>query len=359
VFQTKFNAKGINEAINLARIGRSILGWKRVLTVEEILGKILQLELHEVLAGLDDYGRISYKTFYPEWFVHYCIRLMGRKEGLQFLNYSASSPIYVRLNALLADEKALHQQITESGIILNKVEAVPYLYQVSKNKDTRVLTSLEIYKTGSFILQEKTSCLASLLGEPNIKQTILTVGVETIRIAQYIAQLLRNKGRIIAMMQSPHQLARAKHEVRRQGIQIVEPVLMKTKKLSKPVDQVDLIVFGPKSSGTGIFWRRPSLKWKTSFKTITDSARTQWNALNTYAEHLTENGCLIYWTKSVTVEENEMIIERFLKQHPEFILLPSVPSIGVPAYRGQLECQRLYPHLHTTDGSFFAKLQKQ
>jgi 16S rRNA (cytosine967-C5)-methyltransferase len=61
----------------------------------------------------------------------------------------------------------------------------------------------------------------------------------------------------------------------------------------------------------------------------------------------------------VTVEENEMIVERFLKQHREFALTEISPELGVPCLRGLDKCRRLYPHLHESNGFFVAKLQKQ
>ncbi|UCH38201.1 MAG: 16S rRNA (cytosine(967)-C(5))-methyltransferase RsmB, partial [Candidatus Bathyarchaeota archaeon] len=123
--------------------------------------------------------------------------------------------------------------------------------------------------------------------------------------------------------------------------------------------QADLIVYNPRNSQTGVFWRRPASKWKTHFNTVLTMAQAQSDSLAMYAKYLPTNGYLVYWTQSVTVEENELILERFLKQHPEFTLMSTSPYLGVAGFRGQSTCQRLYPHLHAADGSFFAKLQKQ
>ena len=56
------------------------------------------------------------------------------------------------------------------------------------------------------------------------------------------------------------------------------------------------------------------------------------------------------------VEENELVIERFLRTHPDFELEPTEPFLGLPGLRGLRECQRLYPHIHRCDGYFIAKL---
>ena len=81
--------------------------------------------------------------------------------------------------------------------------------------------------------------------------------------------------------------------------------------------------------------------------------------LNNCAEYLKPKGTLIYSTSSITVEENEMLIERFLKWHSEFSLAEISPKTGSPGLRGLEKCQRLYPPVHNCNGLFVAKLTKE
>jgi 16S rRNA (cytosine967-C5)-methyltransferase len=87
-------------------------------------------------------------------------------------------------------------------------------------------------------------------------------------------------------------------------------------------------------------------------------AAVQWNMLTHSAEIVKEGGNLVYSTCSVSLEENEMLIERFLKWNLDFKLVEATPKIGLPGLRGQSQCQRLYPHLHECNGFFVAKLEK-
>jgi len=70
-------------------------------------------------------------------------------------------------------------------------------------------------------------------------------------------------------------------------------------------------------------------------------------------------GALIYSTCSVTVEENEILIDRFLKWHTEFSLAEITPKIGLPGLRGLEKCRRLYPHIHQCNGFFVARLLRK
>ncbi|UCH38216.1 MAG: hypothetical protein JSV76_03420, partial [Candidatus Bathyarchaeota archaeon] len=226
VLHVKFQSKEITTAISLAQAGRSSLGWKRVLPIETVFGKILQLQLTEAIAHLDEPRKISFQTFVPEWFVRYCLRLLGRREALRFLRSSPPSPIFIRLNTIHDDESLLYRQHQETGFALHKVDAIPFLYQTAENENFENLISLEPYMKGAFAIQEKSSSVASLIGEPQVDQTILIVGVEITQIATYIAQLLGNKGRILALAASPHQLARINHEAHRQGFKNIESQIM-------------------------------------------------------------------------------------------------------------------------------------
>jgi 16S rRNA C967 or C1407 C5-methylase (RsmB/RsmF family) len=54
-----------------------------------------------------------------------------------------------------------------------------------------------------------------------------------------------------------------------------------------------------------------------------------------------------------------MLIERFLKWHPEYSTSEITPKMGLPGLRGLEKCLRLYPHIHGCNGFFIAKLLKR
>ncbi|MHA2032762.1 MAG: hypothetical protein ACW99Q_25610, partial [Candidatus Kariarchaeaceae archaeon] len=82
----------------------------------------------------------------------------------------------------------------------------------------------------------------------------------------------------------------------------------------------------------------------------------QWSLLERVASLVRPNGILVYSTCSLTLEENEMIIERFLKLNTDFRLTEATPFLGIHGFRGLNLCQRLFPHINNTDGFFIAKL---
>ena len=149
-----------------------------------------------------------------------------------------------------------------------------------------------------------------------------------------------------------------KKETVRMGTNIAEPVIADACAALPFNQQADLVVLDPPCTSTGVFAKQPSAKWRLRLKSIEKMAAIQWKMINSCAEKVTDGGAMTYSTCSITVEENEMIIERFLKVHPEFTLTEITPQVGLPGLRGLAKCQRLYPQLHQCNGFFIAKLQK-
>jgi len=66
-------------------------------------------------------------------------------------------------------------------------------------------------------------------------------------------------------------------------------------------------------------------------------------------------GLLIYATCSLEPEENEQVVERFLKQHPEFARSPRGKSVPVELLTAAGDFQSL-PQRHGIDGAYAARL---
>jgi 16S rRNA (cytosine967-C5)-methyltransferase len=122
--------------------------------------------------------------------------------------------------------------------------------------------------------------------------------------------------------------------------------------------EADLVLLDPPCTSTGAFGRTPSAKWRLTKQSVFNMAKVQWNMLNNCAEKVKTGGYLVYSTCSISLEENEMLIEKFLKWNLDFTPVDTVPRIGLPGLRGQSQSQRLYPHLHSCNGFFVAKMMK-
>jgi 16S rRNA (cytosine967-C5)-methyltransferase len=87
-------------------------------------------------------------------------------------------------------------------------------------------------------------------------------------------------------------------------------------------------------------------------------ARLQKRILVNVANLLKPGGTLVYSTCSITVEENEEVVQSLIDVYPEYRLVESSPRLGDHGLRGMDEAQRLYPYKHGSNGFFIAKLVK-
>ena len=95
-------------------------------------------------------------------------------------------------------------------------------------------------------------------------------------------------------------------------------------------------------SGFGVIRRKPEIKYKP-FKAVENLPRLQYKILETAANYLKAGGRLVYSTCTLLPEENERVVEAFLRSWPGFVL----------------EDQRTYTGQEDTDGFFVAALSRR
>ncbi|MEM0216183.1 MAG: RsmB/NOP family class I SAM-dependent RNA methyltransferase [Candidatus Bathyarchaeia archaeon] len=361
VYQTRIAKNWSNvdfqEAEDIVKLGRAILGWKALKEVEHIFGKLLTEHVTEILKNTSDEERTGLLTFHPTWFVKYCFKLFGRKKAIELLKANMRSPpTYIRLNTLKGEEEDILKKIGEENIKVEKVEGLKYAYKVLSSK--RPLVRSKSFREGLFYIQDKASCFAAEVADPKENDVVLDVCAAPGAKTTYLAQLMRNCGRIFSIDYSKRRMDVWRKEVARMGVEIAEPIIADACNPLPVNVEADVVVLDPPCTSTGTFAKLPSTKWRLTSRSIYKMAEIQWQMLKKAAEKVRPGGKLIYSTCSITIEENEMLIEKFLKWHPEFQLVDIKQNFGAPGLRGLNKCRRLYPHIHECNGFFIAKMIK-
>jgi 16S rRNA (cytosine967-C5)-methyltransferase len=347
----------IKSAESLCNLARAIVGWQAFRSVERYLGFLLTQQIQPLAEKLTDEERIALVTYQPIWFVKYCFNLLGRHDAISFLEGSIfPPPLCIRLNTLQTSEENIRKEFDEQGLKLERIASLRYAFTLDQVK--KPLRDSTPFKNGLFFLQDKASCYAVEAANPATGQTVLDVCAAPGSKTTYLGQLMQNQGKICSLDYSRRRLETWAKEVDRMGVKIAEPIIGDACS-SLPFNiEADIALLDPPCTSTGVFGRQPSAKWRLTPKSIERMAGIQWRMINSVAEKVKRGGILVYSTCSVTVEENEMILERFLKWHPEFRLMAISPELGLPGLRGFEKCRRLYPHLHGCNGFFVSKMVK-
>lgn len=97
-------------------------------------------------------------------------------------------------------------------------------------------------------------------------------------------------------------------------------------------------------SGLGVIARKPEIKYRKNSKEIKKLYEIQFEILRASAKYLKKDGILLYSTCTINRDENEAIVERFLKENIDFKLEKKI---------------LLLPNRDDTDGFFIAKIVKE
>ncbi|MHA1783749.1 MAG: methyltransferase domain-containing protein, partial [Candidatus Helarchaeota archaeon] len=177
----------------------------------------------------------------------------------------------------------------------------------------------------------------------------------------HLAQLLENKGKIIAIDRSKPRIKQLKRNLERLNIKNVE--IFTNKDINYLRDEykesIDKVLIDPPCSSIGV---RPKLYDLTTEKEILDCARYQKNFLHLAHEFLKPDGIAIYSTCTLEPEENELNI-KYAVENLAFEIIEQDYFLGLHGERTQgldyLKLQRFYPNIHDYTGYFIAKLRKK
>jgi 16S rRNA (cytosine967-C5)-methyltransferase len=311
---------------------------------------------------------LAARKSFPRWMVKRWLKRFGLKETVALCDtINTIPPITVRFNPLLTTREKLMQAFQDEA---REIRITPYSsHGISLEHPRRSVPEMKAFKSGWFQVQDEAAQLVSLFLNPQPGETVLDACAGLGGKTGHIAALMQNRGVIIAADYSKTKLRKLKDEMARLQISIVTGHFYdlrkswKTGTTHRAKIQFDRILLDAPCSGLGVLRRNPDAKWrvKPDWKHYLNR---QLRFLEHVAQSLKPGGVLVYTVCSMEPEENEAVIEKFLKQHSEFYCekKPDGPTIGLPDNVRNMVDQngylRIFPHHHNMDGFFTVRLMK-
>ena len=129
-----------------------------------------------------------------------------------------------------------------------------------------------------------------------------------------------------------------------------------TESVAQWVDAMDTVIADVPCSGYGIIRKKPDIRYKDP-DSMKELPALQLQILKNQATYVKKGGTLLYSTCTLVREENEGVVEAFLKDNTEFYLEPlELPAVFPKNESGMLA---LVPGEYDTDGFFIAKLRRR
>lgn len=280
---------------------------------------------------------------HPDWLCERWRKRWGAEKLRQLLEWNNTRPkTYARVNTLRADPGKLLDQWRD--------EKVEYDFfrrdwtgenLVFELKSHPPLGNLPSFQQGLFYVQDPSTLLAVRELNPQPGDTILDLCAAPGGKTTYLAQLMQNRGRVVAQDRYFDRLRFIKDNCARLGITMVETSRGEGVVFPDLNVHFNRILVDAPCSNTGVMRRRVDLRWRIRPEEIERLRAEQLELLDGVAAILKPGGTLVYSTCSLEPEENGEVVKEFLSRHPEL----------------RLESEReLLPFTDGVDGAYVATL---
>ena len=315
----------VNESVNLAKR----YGHKASSNfVNAILRKINKSDYDELFLIKNDIERISKTRSMPEWIIKELLKDRNIEEVDKICKNLNNRPkVQIRVNTLKTTKEELETILQKEDIKCSRIEEMPNFLDANiKN-----IENFEYFKKGYFTVQDISAGLTAEILSPKENEIILDACAAPGGKTTYMAELMKNKGEVIAWDIHKHRVDLIKENANRLGIDIIKAETQDSTKFNpKYENYFDKILLDVPCLGIGVIKRKPDIKWQKSEKDIQEIVDLQFKILENISRYLKPGGFLVYSTCSILKEENEEQIEKFLEKHSEYerVSIDEISTLG-------------------------------
>jgi len=295
----------------------------------------------------DAIDALAVRLSFPTWLAARWIERYGADEATALMRaMNDRPPMTVRANTLRLTREALAQRLTREEQLAGAPTA--YAPEGLILEHGGAPAGWPAFAEGTFAVQDEASMLIGRLLDVQPGHVVVDACAAPGTKTTHLAQLMENRGRIVAFDPQPARLARVTEAARRLGITIVETREGTAEALSGAMTATcDGVLVDAPCSNLGVLRRNPEVKWRREAADVVGNAARQRAILAAASGMVKPGGRLVYATCSTEPEENEAVAGAFRAARPDFVLDPPAEFPLPLDADGVLRCR---PHRHGTDG---------
>lgn len=277
------------------------------------------------------------------------------------------SPV-IRVNTLKSDINQLTNRLEIQGFALEKISEIEGMFRV-RQSPFEIGRTLEHY-LGYIYVQELASALPATILDPKEGEKVLDLAAAPGSKTTFMAQIMKNKGMILANDIDYERLKALASNLDRLGVMNVLMTEVDGHKLGIwHKGEFDKVLLDAPCSALGTLHRAPEIiKW-WSWEKVHKLTRIQKGLILAAYEALRPEGEMVYSTCTLVPQENEAIVDFLLQRNPEAELL-DFRDFGLSWQMGMTQwkhlnfderlkkTKRLVPHKNNTEGFYIAKIKK-
>ncbi len=265
---------------------------------------------NELLTRVNDQP-VFVRTSHPQFLIARWQRHFGAEVAEKLCRWNNEPPpIYARINRLKIDRDDFLRKYPGSPALVHNPEFVEF--------HTWPIDALNL---GHCYIQDPATAIACELLDPQPGEKILDACAAPGGKTGYIAQLMKNRGVIVACDRDPERLRVLESNLTQLGIQIVQSFRHDWTRGSIPkeiasIGSFDRILVDAPCTNTGVIRRRVDVRWRLGPKDFTRMPKQQFEIGRAAIRLLKPGGVFVYSTCSLEPEENEHLIGRLLNEFP-------------------------------------------
>ncbi len=121
------------------------------------------------------------------------------------------------------------------------------------------------------------------------------------------------------------------------------------------VNNFDFVLLDAPCSGTGVICKKPDIILNKTYSDVLELSNIQLKMLENASKYVKVGGILTYSTCSIMFEENEQVINKFLKTHSNFKIEKINTNLNVINRNNLIT---FYPNISNTEGFFIGRLKR-
>ena len=283
----------------------------------------------------DKSERLSVKFSISKYISDRLIENYGFDFAYELMDFMSKTPeIFIRGNLIKTDFNTLKSLLDENKLNYEIIDEKNMIFSL---KNLKNIANLNIYKDGLISIQDYSSMLCVIASGVTENQTVLDICAAPGGKSIFMSQLMKNKGSILSMDISQNKLNLLSQQCKRLGIDIITTKVNDATIYDESYkEKFDVVLADVPCSGIGILRRKPEIRYKNTDE-IESLPEIQKTILKNSSKYVKKTGRLIYSTCTLGKEENQNIIEDFIKNNTEFSI----------TYQ-----KEYYPNVDKTDGFY-------
>ena len=340
-------------------ISKALSGRRTAGFINAVLRKAAEnnsaLSLPDKKTEPDKFLSVSYS--FPLWLSKKWIHAFGFGKAEKLCQQINTIPsIAICCNRLKTNRKSLSEQLQ---VCAKNVQITDYASEgIHFTNPILPVQELEAFQLGLFHVQDEAAQIVTEYLAPEPGEIVLDSCAGFGGKTFHMAQLMDNKGLVVATDLESKKLETLQLDAKRLGIHNIQTKAMDLLKASiKDFDDYfDRVLIDAPCTGLGVLQRNPDTKWKRSPKDIERLSAKQKKMINSAANLVKPGGILVYAVCSCEKEENETVIHSFLDKRKDFSIDKDFYSDKYAVFITHEGFLKTYPEPKNMDGFFAARL---